>query len=170
MDRHLWAVERLGVRPGQRVLEVGCGHGVALSCVAERIGDGVAVGVDRSCKMIEAAGRRNAAHVAAGRVELVCGSFPGVEPPGGFDAIFAFHVAAFWRSPEPMLGAVRRLLAPKGALHLFNQLPGWGQRGDAAGFAAEIAEVLAAHGFTVDEPVVEVLGAPVAGVRARPAP
>ena len=169
-DRHVWAVQRLGVGPSDRVLEVGCGHGVALSLVAARLDDGVAVGIDRSAKMTGAAARRNAAHVAAGRVELVTGSFgDGDLVHGPFDTVFAFHVAAFWRRPEALLGAARRVLAPGGSLLLFNQLPGWGQAGDASQFAADLVPLLAEHGFAADEPVVEELAsAPVCCVRARP--
>lgn len=35
-DRHLHAAEALDVRPGHVVLEIGCGHGVALGLVGQR--------------------------------------------------------------------------------------------------------------------------------------
>lgn len=188
-DRHAWAADVLAVRPGDRVLEVGCGHGVTASRVCRALdGAGRYVGVDRSPKMIAAASRRNASHVAAGRAVFVTSTFDalgnGAAPPdlprwgagaapadaGGFTTLYAFHVADFWRRPEPTLSVARSLLAPDGTLVLFNQLPGWNQRTTAEAFVAQLSSVLAAHGFEPDEPLVEELpAAPVACVRARPA-
>src|SRR3712207_8974057 len=50
-----------------RLLEVGCGHGVAVSLVCERLTTGTITAIDRSPKMIEIATRRNRQHVDAGR-------------------------------------------------------------------------------------------------------
>src|SRR5215210_4912357 len=66
-QRFVWAVDTLALDPADRVLEVGCGHGVAVSLVCERLTSGRITAIDRSKKMIEMAARRNREHVAAGR-------------------------------------------------------------------------------------------------------
>ncbi len=158
-ERQAWAVERLGVAPGRRLLEVGCGHGVALTLVAERVGDGRVVGLDRSATMVRAATARNAAHVAAGRVEVRQAAFPdGVADGERFDTVFALHVADFTRRADRLLPATARVLEPGGALWLFTRPPG----PTARRWAEDTAAVLTGHGWDV---AMEVDG-PAGAVRA----
>ena len=63
-----WAVELLEVAPGNRILKVGCGHGVAVSLVCERLESGRITAADRSPTMIEMARRRNRARAEKGAV------------------------------------------------------------------------------------------------------
>lgn len=151
---------------------MGCGHGVAVSLASERLTDGRIVGIDRSAKMIEMATRRNRAVVASGTAAFQAAPFEQAALPAGeFDKIFAFHVAAFWRTPALLLDRTRRLLAPGGALYLFNQLPGWGQARTASSFGEGLRNVLAAHDFDIGGTVVEaVQGATVIAVVSLPSP
>ena len=149
----MWAVEQLGVLPGDRVLEVGCGHGVAVSLVCERLEDGHVTGIDRSRKMIDAAAARNRENVAAGKADLRVATFETAGLEGPFDKVFAVHVALFWRRPAEALAVVRDLLAPRGTLHLFNQAPGWRDEAEARAFGDGLAATLREHGFH-DERVV----------------
>jgi SAM-dependent methyltransferase len=112
-----WCVARIGARPGDRILEIGCGHGVAASLVCAALTTGHLTAIDRSAKMIEMARRRNEAFVAAGRAAFHVAPFaPAAFPSAGpFDLVFAIHVPVFLRGdPRRELALVRDLLAPGG--------------------------------------------------------
>ena len=170
--RHQWAVDVLDVRPGDRILEVGCGHGVAASLIWPKLVDGRVTAIDRSAKMIDAATKRNRPGVAAGRARFEVGDFEDSSFDGRqFDKIFAFHVASFWRRPGPMLGRAADLLTPDGSLLLFNEVQGWSGHGSPQSFADQLTTVLTDHGFEVV--AIELARPPyppAVGVVARPAP
>ena len=110
-------VERLGVRPGDRALEIGCGHGVAATYVCERLTSGRLTAVDRSPKMIAAAARRNAAHVDAGRAEFLVARLEELDlGDRRFDTVFAVRVGLFHREPARAQALVEPWLAPAGRL------------------------------------------------------
>jgi ubiquinone/menaquinone biosynthesis C-methylase UbiE len=110
-------VERLDAQPDDRVLEIGCGHGVAATFVCERLDSGHLTAVDRSPKMVEAAARRNAEHVRSGRAEFLVAHLEELDlGDRRFDKIFAVRVGLFHREPERARGIVERWLAPGGTL------------------------------------------------------
>jgi ubiquinone/menaquinone biosynthesis C-methylase UbiE len=166
-ERLAWAVDVLSVQPGERVLEVGCGHGVAVSLVCERLGDGRITALDRSRTMIDMAAKRNREHVAAGRAELIASTFEDADlGDRRFDKAFAVHVAAVWRRPAEMLGRLGPLLSPGGALYLFNQAPNWSAE-EARESGDRIAGVLGEHGFAAGEVIVGDLAPPAVCVISR---
>ncbi len=117
-------VEQLGIRPDDRVLEIGCGHGVAATLVCERLEEGHLTAVDRSAKMIEAATRRNAAHIEAGRAEFLVADLEDLDlGHRRFDKIFAVRVGHFHREPERARGIAERWLAPGGAVFVVFDQP-----------------------------------------------
>jgi len=123
-DRLATVVDQLGVGPDHRVLEVGCGHGVASTLVCERLDGGRLTAVDRSAKMIEAAARRNAAHIEAGRAEFLVATLEDLDlGDRRFDLIFAVRVGLFHREPERARSLVEPWLAPRGTVRAFFDPP-----------------------------------------------
>jgi ubiquinone/menaquinone biosynthesis C-methylase UbiE len=117
-------VEQLDVRPDDRVLEIGCGHGVAATFVCERLGSGRLTAVDRSPKMIAAAARRNAAFVESGTAEFLVARLEALDlGERRFEVIFAVRVGLFHREPARARGLVEPWLAPGGAIHAFFDPP-----------------------------------------------
>jgi ubiquinone/menaquinone biosynthesis C-methylase UbiE len=155
-DRQLWAVEKLDVAPDDRILEVGCGHGVAVSLVCERLEGGRITAVDRSRKMIAMARRRNRRH--EGKTRFIAASIEEADLGDEvYDKAFAVHFAPLDR-PGEAVEIVRRRLVPGGRLYLFSQAPGWKASEQAAAFGAELGSVLGDAGFEVQETSVKALG------------
>lgn len=165
-ERLHWAVSRIGVAPGERLLEIGCGRGIAATLVCERLADGHLVGLDRSAAAIVAAERRNAVHIAAGRATFRRVALADARLPcGGFHRAFAINVNLFWLKPARELAVLRDGLAPAGTLHLFYQPPD-GREID--GLLDRLRSNLQAAGFAVAELcVIPTDGAPLLHVASR---
>ena len=159
-ERARWAVDRLDVRPESHVLEVGCGHGHAAALICELLGEnGSLTAVDRSTLMMESAFSRLRPWSDSGRLHLLCG---GVEesliPEQAYDIAFGFSVAPMWRSPD-VTAAVWDALKPGGAMHLFDQPPGWKHAADVDAYAAPVLAALQGYGFETSTPGSEQLSA-----------
>jgi protein-L-isoaspartate O-methyltransferase len=118
-------VEALPIRPGMRVLEIGCGPGVAARAVLSRVGDGHVLAIDRSPKAIAQAKASSVAEIASGQLEFRCVAIEDFELAKGeqpYDLAFAVRVGALdGRHPEIGHVAFARLqkaLARKGKLFI----------------------------------------------------
>ena len=172
VSRGRWAVDLLDVHADERVLELGCGPGVALAAIADRLVSGVAVGVDPSAVMVRQARRRNRAAIGARRVELICAAVEDLVPDGsalreGFDAVLAINNVGFWDQPELRLAGLRSVVRPGGRVALVTQprCPGATAETSRA-VADEMAALLDSAGYTavtqstldLDPPAVYVQG------------
>jgi len=117
-------VEQLNIGPDDRILEIGCGHGVAATLACEPLDGGQLTAIDRSPKMIEAATRRNAAYIEAGKAEFLVANLEDLDlGERRFDKIFAVRVGLFHRDPDRARNIVERWLAPGGTILAFFDLP-----------------------------------------------
>jgi ubiquinone/menaquinone biosynthesis C-methylase UbiE len=111
--------ERAQLRPGERVLDLGCGRGASLFPAAEAVGpDGEVVGLDLAPAMLARtaaeADRRGLGWV---RVRQGDAERPD-EPEGSFDAVVAGFVVYFLDDPAAAVARWGRLLRPGGRLVL----------------------------------------------------
>jgi len=155
--RHRWAVELLAPQPGESVLEIGCGHGIATGLVLEAGADVVAV--DGSGKMIEACIRRNG---GLGRLTAFESEFETLDL-GKFDAAFTVNVDFARHKDRGWAEAFGRTVRAGGRIVLVLEAP---TLRAADQFAMKVAAGLSGVGFDVDTQLVDGMVA-VVGVRKR---
>ena len=146
-ERVRWAVRTLAIDPGDQLLEIGCGPGVAVSMICDRLDTGTILALDRSASMVERAERRNREHISSGKAAIRTADLETADLGGElFDKVFAINVNLFWvRSPAGELDLIRRALNPTGSLHLFYEPPEPSRIPD---LADKLVAVLTGNGFT----------------------
>jgi SAM-dependent methyltransferase len=131
-DLGLPVVELLAPRPGERILDLGCGDGAlterlaALGCTV--------IAVDAASEMVAAARRRGLeAYVADGQ---------DLRFVAEFDAVFSNAALHWMRDADAVLRGVRRALRPGGRF-----VGEFGGHGNVAAIAVALAAVLARRGI-----------------------
>lgn len=111
-----WAMEAATFRPGERVLDLGCGCGSTSLEIARRVGsEGRVSGFDLSRPMLEHAAAR------ARAADLSCLGFEALDVERGdlgrgADAAFSRFGLMFFRDPPAAFRNIRRALRPGGRL------------------------------------------------------
>jgi ubiquinone/menaquinone biosynthesis C-methylase UbiE len=114
-----WVLTALEPKPGEQILELGCGHGRALGRIGERVGHGEAWGVDPSEVMCAVANRYNRKLIESGRVRIERGDAEHIPARDGhFDKVLSVHTIYFWTDLEAGLREIGRVIEPGGQLLL----------------------------------------------------
>jgi SAM-dependent methyltransferase len=112
-DRHsfVWklaagVLELLGAKPGERILDLGCGTGHLTAKIAET--GAHAVGVDRSPEMIRRAKERYSS------LQFEVMDAREIALDGSFDAIFSNATLHWIKEPERVISGIKKSLRPGG--------------------------------------------------------
>jgi trans-aconitate methyltransferase len=171
-ERSRWTVDLLHIDPDDRVLELGCGPGVALEHVARRLLSGTVVAIDHSPVMVKQATRRNREAIATGRVLVRVGQIEDVRTLSGpFTKIFSVNVIQFMPDKTAFFQLLCAKLAPGGIVATTyqprNKNP---TRADAIAMADRISAAMKSAGFAkihVEERDFKPPAICVIGVRAE---
>jgi SAM-dependent methyltransferase len=109
------AIASLGLRPGMRVLDAGCGTGESLAWLQDAVDPaGTVVGIDLSAVHVSAA-RRN----ASPRIEVIqCDLLRAPLVPASFDLIWCVNTINHLRDPIKAVDHLAELLQPGGRIVL----------------------------------------------------
>jgi ubiquinone/menaquinone biosynthesis C-methylase UbiE len=155
-----WTMGFMDLQSDDRVLDIGCGGGMAVKLIAQIATEGFVAGVDYSEDMVQQAHRRNAAAIRAGRVEVKHGNVAALPyDDASFDKVIAVETFYFWPDPIANLQEVRRVMGRDGLVALAmegsREASNWqtmAARAAQMGFpiysGAEMVEMLTAAGFS----------------------
>lgn len=110
-DKIRFILDKAGVGPGARVLDVACGTGVLFPFYAQR-GAAQVTAVDISPKMVE---------IAAGKTDdprfrVLCGDIEALEPTEKFDCCVIYNAFPHFPDPERLINKLAGWLRPGGRL------------------------------------------------------
>jgi SAM-dependent methyltransferase len=102
-------------RPGDRVLDIGCGFGDTTRRLADLVGDGEVVGIDVSEPFVDLA-REEAAAAGVANVDYRLGDVQIADLGGPYDYVFSRMGMMFFANPVQALRNVRAAMRPGGRL------------------------------------------------------
>ena len=130
---HQWGLKAAGIQLTDRVLDVGCGGGKAISRILEETRREVA-GVDHSPEAVKTARSVNRAAISSGRLRIVESSVESLPfRDGFFDVVTAFETTYFWPELQAGLTEIHRVLNRGGRLVIANEFADRASAGAWAG-------------------------------------
>jgi cyclopropane fatty-acyl-phospholipid synthase-like methyltransferase len=147
--RHSVAVSALALKGDESVLELGCGHGVAVRLVLDALTTGTITALDRSAKMTDMVAANLPEALATGTLRIRAEALEDADFAGErFDAIFAVNVDLNLRLGKRWPGMLKALLRPGGRVVLAFDPPPDTNKGHA--FVGKSLDRLVAAGFTAE--------------------
>lgn len=153
---HRWGLEAARIQPSDRVVDLGCGGGRAISRIL-RLTQREVAGVDHSPTAVRTTLRLNRAAARSGRLRVIEGSVEALALPTSYiDVATAFETVYFWPDLPAALAEIHRVLRPSGRLLIVNELADdhlsaqfWAERlSMSVPDGQELGEQLHAAGFT----------------------
>ena len=150
IERNIWTLDLLALEPGDRLLEVGFGPGIAIEAASKVITEGFIVGIDHSEVMLEQSRQRNSQAIKQGAVSLFLGTvetLPRFDQP--FTKICSANVVQFWSEPVNVFKKLKAMLASGGVIATtYMPRQSGATNRDAYKKANEVMRQLEAAGFT----------------------
>jgi phosphatidylethanolamine/phosphatidyl-N-methylethanolamine N-methyltransferase len=115
--RIMRVVRSLGIPPGARVLEIGCGTGISFEAYPPHC---EVVGIDLADDMLERARRRIASR-GCRNIRVQRGDALNLDfPDSSFDSVMAFHVISVVPDPRRMMAESQRVCRDGGTIVVIN--------------------------------------------------
>ena len=137
------ALDALDPKPGDVVLELGCGPGMGMRAALKRVGpSGFVAGVDRSGCAVHTAAHAVHNALLSGRASVLradAANLPFKDMM--FDRAFAVNTFQFWPDPARALREIARVLAPRGRLVITQRASNPGKPTDFAGAAGGLERI-----------------------------
>jgi sterol 24-C-methyltransferase len=111
----------MGLKPGMRVLDVGCGVGGPAREIAQ-FSDAQIIGVNNNQYQVDRANRHTEKAGLTGQVSFVKGDFMKLSEHFGeasFDAVYAIEATVHAPSFEGVYGEILKVLKPGGVVRVF---------------------------------------------------
>jgi protein-L-isoaspartate O-methyltransferase len=147
--RARWALSLLEVQPHERVLDIGIGPGYSTGLIAQTLGQGVVVGVDRSELMVTMAKRHLSEYMKTRTVMLIHADV--LDLPNfniTFDKVLALDALPFQDDPQAELVKLRARMSSGGKIAIVAQPRGRGSSASTAQtLGSKIADSLVTAGF-----------------------
>lgn len=110
-----WAIGKLDINSNSKVLDIGCGGGMAVNIMAQKAGQ--VCGVDYSNLAVKRAKKLNKKPIKQGKVKIMNASVSSLPfKANEFDIITAFETIYFWPNILEDLKEVKRVLKDDGSL------------------------------------------------------
>lgn len=120
-----WALEKLGVQPGETVIDIGCGGGMTVKRLCALAAGGRVVGVDYSDVSVAASKALNESEIGDGTAEILAASVEALPfPDETFDRAITVESFYFWPDQGENLKEVYRILKRGGTLAIVSEILG----------------------------------------------